>query len=126
MQFLSDEWIQRYGEIWNGNDALTGSLSNFNNRLQYRYSDKDLPPVQLLIQNGKCTYAGPMQENEKIDFDMFATAENWEKICKGDIGPRSALLTKKLGFNGSMITAMKHMSSFEDAIRLMGTIESRY
>jgi len=35
------------------------------------------------------------------------------------MGPRAAMLTKKLKFKGSMITAMKYMSAFEESLRLM-------
>ncbi len=126
MQFLSIEWAKAYCQAWNNNEKLTKALASFSNRLQYRCSDKELPPIQLVIENGKCTYAGAAEEGKKVDFDMYATCENWKKIANGEVGPRAAMLTKKLGFKGSMITAMKYMSAFEESLRMMSQIEATF
>jgi putative sterol carrier protein len=121
MDFLSVDWAKRYCDVWNEDTELTRSLRNFNNVLHYRYADRDQPPVQLTIENGRCVYAGEMTD-PKPDFEMWATAEDWQKITSGDLGIRAAMLTKKLGFKGSMITAMKHMKAFEKSIALMGSV----
>lgn len=123
MEFLSETWIHQYGQVWNQNNTLRKSLENFSAVMNYRYQDREIEPVQLTIKNGICIYSGK-ENGEKLDFEMWATAENWKRIISGNIGIRSAMLTKKLGFKGSMITAMKHMSAFEDSIRMMSTIEA--
>lgn len=121
MDFLSVEWAKRYCEVWNDNTELTQSLQNFNNVLHYRYADRDQPPVQLTIENGHCVYAGEATV-PKPDFEMWASEEDWRKITSGELGVRAAMLTKRLGFKGSMITAMKYMKAFEKSIRLMGSV----
>lgn len=42
------------------------------------------------------------------------------------MGPRAAMLTKKLKFKGSMITAMKYMGAFEESLRMMGRIPTKW
>jgi putative sterol carrier protein len=122
MEFLSEAWAQAYGETWNRNDTLKKGLENFSAVMTYRYQDKESSPVQLSIRDGICIYAGK-ENGEQHDFEMWASAENWKKILSGELGIRSSMLTKKLGFKGSMITAMKHMSAFEESIRMMSIVE---
>lgn len=125
MEFLSEAWAHAYGETWNQHDTLKKALETFSAVMTYRFLDRETPPVQLSIKEGECVYSG--KENGEIhDFEMWATAENWEKITSGEIGVRSAMLTKKLGFKGSMITAMKYMGAFEESIRMMSTIEATF
>ncbi len=125
MQFLSHEWVKAYGELWNNNQELAKGLKKFNNLIEYRYEDKDLAPVQIDVENGKCIYAGPKVKGREPDFEIWATTQNWENIIAGEQGVRSAMLTKKLGFNGSMITAMKYMSDFQKSIEMMSQIDSK-
>lgn len=123
MKFLSEEWAHKFCEAWNNNEELVNELKSFDAILHYRYSDREQAPIQLTIQKGKCVYSGAVKD-EPADFEMWATAENWKKITSGDIGVRSAMLTKRLGFKGSMIKAMKHMKAFEKSINLMGTVKA--
>ena len=125
MQFLSEEWVKAYGELWNSNDELAKSLKKFNNLIEYRYEDKDLASVQVDVENGKCIYAGVKVNGREPDFEIWATTQNWENIIAGEQGVRSAMLTKKLGFKGSMITAMKYMNEFQKTIEMMSQIDSK-
>ena len=124
MQFLSEEWVKAYGELWNSNEELAKSLKKFNNLIEYRYEDKDLAPVQVDVENGKCIYAGVKVNGREPDFEIWATTQNWKNIIAGEQGVRSAMLTKKLGFKGSMITAMKYMNEFQKTIEMMSQIDS--
>lgn len=125
MQFLSENWAKAYLNLWNSSENLMVGLKNFNNVIEYKYDDKDLPPVQIDIKNGKCIYAGSVIDGRKADFEIWATTENWKNIVSGAIGVRSAMLTKKLGFKGSMTITMQYMSPFFNSIEMMSRIEAK-
>jgi putative sterol carrier protein len=61
-------------------------------------------------------------DSRDYDFELWASLDNWKKLATGDMGPKAAMLTKRLKFKGSMITAMKYMSAFEDSLKMMGNI----
>ena len=51
-----------------------------------------------------------------------ASPENWKKLATGEMGPRAAMLTKRLKLKGSMITAMRYMSAFEESLKMMSKV----
>lgn len=57
---------------------------------------------------------------------MWATPEHWRQLATGGIGPRAAMISKRLKFKGSMITAMRYMKPFEESLRLMGEIPTAW
>ena len=120
-KFLSEEWIKSYMEEWNKNEKLKEELKNFSASIKYYVEGRDEDAVELIVENGVAKSAGKASMN-KYDFELWATLENWKKLATGDIGPRAAMLTKKLKFKGSMITAMKYMSAFEESLRMMSRV----
>lgn len=120
--FLSEEWIKAYAEEWNKNKKLMSDLKDFSATIKYYVEGNESEAVELIIEKGKAASSGKADPNKKHDFELWATPENWKKLATGDVGPRAAMLTKKLKFKGSMIIAMKHMGAFEESLRMMGRI----
>ena len=124
-KFLSEEWINMYKEEWNKNDKLVNDLKGFTTSIKYFVEGKENEAVELIVENGVAKSAGKA-DNKKYDFEMWATYDNWKILAKGEMGPKAAMLTKKLKFKGSMITAMKYMGPFEESLRLMGKIPTEW
>lgn len=119
-KFLSEEWIKAYADEWNQNDDLRKGLKDFSASIKY-YIAGNSGGVHLIVENGEAKEAGKADQS-KYDFELWATLENWKKLARGDMGPRAAMLTKRLSFKGSMITAMKYMSEFEGSLKMMSKI----
>ncbi len=119
-KFLSTDWIAAYYEAWNNNEELKSGLSNFSARIKYYIDGRD-DAVEMTIENGVATGHGPASGG-KYDFELWATLDNWKALATGDMGPKTAMMTKKLNFKGSMMTAMKHMGGFEKSLKLMSEI----
>ncbi len=119
-KFLSLEWMKAYKDLWNSKEDLIKELDGFNASIKYKIEGKD-PGVSLSVEKG---VAKEVEEatKDKYDFEMWADLDIWKRLATGDLGPKAALLTKKLKFKGSMITAMKYMSAFEKSITMMGEI----
>ncbi len=120
-KFLSEEWIKAYADEWNKNEKLKKDLKDFSASIKYYVEGKDEDAVELIVEKGIAKSAGKA-DNKKYDFELWASLENWKKLATGEMGPRAAMLTKRLKFKGSMITAMKYMGAFEESLRMMSTV----
>lgn len=120
-RFLSQEWIRAYADQWNRNERLKSDLKDFSASIKYYIEGKDKEAVELIVEKGIAKSAGNA-DNKKYDFELWASLENWKKLATGEMGPRAAMLTKRLKFKGSMITAMKYMTAFEESLRMMSRI----
>jgi len=124
-KFLSEEWVQLYKDEWNKNDKLVNDLKGFTASIKYFIEGKEDEAVELIVENGVAKSAGKA-DNKKYDFEMWATYDSWKILAKGEMGPKAAMLTKKLKFKGSMITAMKYMGPFEESLRMMGKVPTEW
>ncbi|WP_333783990.1 SCP2 sterol-binding domain-containing protein [Thermocrinis sp.] len=120
-KFLSEQWIKAYAEDWNKNEKLKNELKDFSASIKYYIEGRDGDAVHLIVKNGEAIEA-EKADSKSYDFELWASLENWKKLATGDIGPKAAMLTKRLKFKGSMITAMKYMSAFEESLKMMGKV----
>ncbi|WP_448588546.1 SCP2 sterol-binding domain-containing protein [Thermocrinis sp.] len=120
-RFLSEEWIKAYAEEWNKNEKLESELKTFSASIKYYVDGMENQAVHLIVQNGEAKEAGKA-DSRNYDFELWASLDNWKKLATGDMGPKAAMLTKRLKFKGSMITAMKYMSAFEESLKMMGRV----
>ena len=124
-KFLSEDWIKAYMEEWNKNEKLKSDLKDFSASIKYYIEGKEHEAVELIVENGIAKSAGKAN-TYKYDFELWASPDNWKRLATGEMGPRSAMLTKRLKFKGSMITAMKYMSAFEESLRMMSGIPTSW
>ncbi|MGC9007261.1 MAG: SCP2 sterol-binding domain-containing protein [Sulfurihydrogenibium sp.] len=125
-KFLSEEWINLYKEEWNKNEKLKDGLKTFSAKIKYYIEGQEDKAVHLVVENGIAIEAGKADNNTKYDFEMWATEKDWKILANGEMGPKAAMLTKKLKFKGSMITAMKYMGPFEESLKMMGKIPTEW
>ncbi len=125
-KFLSEDWIKAYAEEWNKNEDLKKNLKGFKASIKYFVDGRESDAVKIVVENGTVVVAGKAEPDKKYDFELWASPENWQKLASGDMGPRAAMLTKRLKFKGSMITAMKYMSAFEESLKMMGRVPTSW
>ncbi|MFN3598756.1 MAG: SCP2 sterol-binding domain-containing protein [Aquificaceae bacterium] len=124
-EFLSEDWIKAYMEEWNKNEKLKSGLKDFSASIKYYIEGREKDTVELIVERGVVKSSGKANSH-KYDFELWASLENWKKLITGEMGPRAAMLTKRLKFKGSMITAMKYMTSFEESLRMMARIPTNW
>jgi len=120
-KFLSEDWIRAYAEEWNKNEKLKSDLKDFSASIKYYVEGKEGEAVELIVDKGVAKSAGKANSHS-YDFELWASPENWKKLATGEMGPRAAMLTKRLNFKGSMITAMRYMSAFEESLKMMSKV----
>ncbi len=124
-KFLTEDWIKEYAQMWNSNENLKENLKKFSASIKYYIEGSEQPPVYIKVEKGEVKEYG-IANGGKFDFEMWATPENWKVLATGNLGPKAAMLTKKLKFKGSMITAMKYMAPFEESLRMMSKIPTEW
>jgi len=120
-KFLSEDWIKACKEEWNKNQKLKEELKDFSASIKYYIEGKEGDAVHLIVKNGEVVEVGKADSRD-YDFELWASLDTWKKLATEDMGPKAALLTKKLKFKGSLITAMKYMSAIEESLKMMGNI----
>ncbi len=120
--FLTPSWIERYKILWNQNSSLTTGLRGFTALIEYGWEDGTRPSAFLHVKDGVAVSTAFGKAPAKPDFVLKATPEIWQRLREGSLSGRAALVTKKLKFKGSMITAMKYMGLLEISIALIGKV----
>ncbi|WP_312262975.1 SCP2 sterol-binding domain-containing protein [Candidatus Igneacidithiobacillus taiwanensis] len=121
-KFMSREWIRLVGIQWNTHPEIQRDLQRFDATWEYYISDRpDIPRVMMFCKGGKVIFSGP-SDGRARDFIMGATLDNWKKILRGEIKGKAALLTRKLTFQGSLMTALKYSKPFEIHLNILGEI----
>lgn len=124
---MSQEWIKLVADQWNTNNLLIQQdLRNFTASWEYYIEDRPhLPHIMMVCEKGKIVFAGK-KDDRKCDFEMWTTLENWKKILNKEISPKIALMSRKLKFKGSMMTAMKYMKAFDIHLNILGEIKADF
>ncbi len=107
---FSDEWMNSYMGQWNAEPELAEKLAaiDFNSVIGYGFDGEENPRAVLVIENGHAVGAGSYQDQE-LNWDLRATAENWQKWMKkppGMMGLGIAYTSRKLKFNVGDYSAM--------------------
>ena len=128
---FSPDWMKAFGEEWNKEPALTEALAkiDFNSVIAYGFDDEIEPSGVLVIEKGKCTYAGVPRAGDELNWDLRAKRKNWEKWCEkppGMAGLGMAYTTRKLKFEigdyGAMIKDMRMAPPFIKSFEVMGRV----
>ncbi|NPA17006.1 MAG: SCP-2 sterol transfer family protein [Aquificae bacterium] len=125
-KFMDEEYAREFCQLWNKTDKLTEGLSKWSKKtgekdyriIRFYRQDCGGPEkaVELHIapKEGKavCIYGGKATE-EKADFLMFATDENWKSLANGEFGFLGMGIMSKMTFEGSKWEAMNNMGPFK-------------
>ena len=124
-RFLTEEWIREYQRIWNANSELKYGLRKISATMKYFVTGDEQQAVFVRLDKGEAVEAGKAS-NGSYDYVMWATADNWKKIAAGEVGPKTAMATRKLNFKGSMLTAMRYIGPFGRALAMMSEVETKW
>jgi putative sterol carrier protein len=121
--FPSSAWLQalmdklntdpRYGEIarnWEGDMAFHIEPGGSLTQPVYYYID---------LWHGKCRGVAVLTSlaEKKAAFVLKAPYDHYVRLLKGELDPMQALLTRKLGVQGSMAVLMKNVPTVLDFVR---------
>lgn len=125
---FSAEWMASYQEQWNSEPELCDALSEigFNSVIGYGFPSDDQPAGVINIENGKAVAAGAY-EGQALNWDLRATAEQWQKWMSkppGMMGLGAAFTTGKIKFKvgdyGAMLKDPRMAGPFIKSFSVMG------
>ena len=127
---FSEEWMQHYGEAWNGEPSLSDALAkiNFDSNIGYGFDGEEKPRGVLVVEKGKVTRAG-QYDGESLNWDLRASEESWNKWIRKQIGMMGlgmAYTSRKLKFRvgdyGAMIKDPRMAGPFVKSFSVMGRV----
>jgi hypothetical protein len=127
---FSDDWMVDFGNAWNDEPELGDALAKigFNSNIAYGFEGNGQPAAVLCVENGYVVKAGSYS-GETLNWDLRASADDWEKWCQKGIGMVAlgmAYTTGKLKFKvgdyGAMIKNPAMAGPFIKSFGVMGTI----
>jgi putative sterol carrier protein len=125
-KLMDENWVKKYQEEFNKDEGLVKSLSDFSALVEMGILDGDKRNFQVVVENGKVTYSGPLLEGKKPDFRIYANKDLWKSIAEKKQGVKGAIVTRKIRFEGSMMVAMKYLSGLTGALQLFGKVPTDY
>jgi len=127
---FSDDWMVDFGNAWNDEKDLGEALSKiaFNSNIGYGFEGEDSPRGVIVVEGGFVVSAGAYK-GETLNWDLRASAQDWEKWCQkglGMVGLGMAYTTGKLKFKigdyGAMIKNPAMAGPFIKSFGVMGTV----
>lgn len=127
---FSDDWMVDFGNAWNEDKDLGDALAKigFNSTIGYGFEGEDKPRGVITVENGYVVGAGAYN-GESLNWDLRASAQDWEKWCQKGLGMVSlgmAYTTGKLKFKvgdyGAMIKNPAMAGPFIKSFSAMGTV----
>ena len=123
-KLMDENWVKEYMDVYNKDPETVPNLKGFNALVQMGITDGDQRCFQVVVEDGKITYSGPIQEGKKPDFIINTSTENWKKIGEKKLGVKSAVVTRKLKIQGSIPVAMKYIKGLTGALQVFGKIDT--
>ncbi len=80
-ELFSDEWIENYKKLWNGNEGISKDLarSGFNSIVAFGVDGEEHPRCVLTISNGEVIAAGTFK-GEHPNWDLRAKMDDWNYL----------------------------------------------
>jgi len=127
---FSAEFMDEFGKAWNAEPDLGDALAKigFNSVIGYGFQGDDKPLGYIDVQNGKVASAGAYT-GQALNWDLRASADDWETWCKKGIGMMSlgiaytrGKLKFKTGDYGAMIKNPAMAGPFIKSFTVMGRV----
>lgn len=127
---FSADWMNAFGEAWNAEPDLGDALAKigFNSVIGYGMQGEAQPRGYIDVQNGKVVASGAYS-GQTLNWDLRASADNWEKWCAKGLGMMAlgmAYTTGKLKFAvgdyGAMIKNPAMAGPFIKSFTVMGQV----
>ncbi len=131
-QFPSDEWVQVLMEKLNSDEKYAQVARNWEGDMAFVVEPsgnlKEPKKYYMDLWHGKCRSAFVIDETKQVKpvFTMKGPYENFVRVLKGELEPMSALLTRKIGVQGTMAVLMRSVPTVLDFVRCCREITDSY
>jgi len=127
VKFGSEEWLDRYVQLWEQNQELIDFLKDFNARIAYKYLDRpDITPKYVRLENGHIVEYGPVTDEKEMDYVLIANYDVWKALAFGELDPVKALMNRKMRVTGNLSALMKVAPGFALTLNIVQSIPTDF
>lgn len=120
MKLCSLDYFQEIQKIANVDKEFLAKAKGFTATFTYKVTDRpDLPPAFMKFEEGKVTEVRLLNPEEKTVYRLEADYDTWTKISTGELDGATAIMTRQMGFFGSLGDIMKYAKAFQRLLTLM-------
>jgi putative sterol carrier protein len=122
-QFPTADWVQALVDKINSDEHYAQVARNWEGDMRYiiEPSGPITEPVWIYLDlwHGKCrkAFIEPRDSELKPAFILKAPYENLKRVLNGEIDPMTALMTRKISVQGSMMVLMRNVPTILDFVR---------
>ena len=122
-QFPSDEWVKVLMEKLNTDERYAQVAHNWEGDMAFQIEPggelTQAKQFYLDLWHGKCRDAFVIDGSRPVNpvFILKGTYDNYVRLLKGEMEPMQALLTRKIGVQGSMAVLMRSVPTVIDFVR---------
>ena len=131
-QFPSDEWVQALMDKLNTDEKYAQVARNWEGDMAFVVEPggnlREAKQYYMDLWHGKCRAAFVLDGTKQVKpvFTMKGPYENYVRLLKGELEPMQALLTRKIGVQGTMAVLMRSVPTVLDFVRCCREITDSY
>jgi len=124
--FLTEEYFNQVQKIANTDEDFQIKAKGFTGAFTFKVTDKALPPIYVMFQEGKVTEVRKLKEGEETDYALEGPYETWVSVNKGELDAANAIMTREIRFLGSMSSIMRYSKAFLRLFTVMTEVPVEY
>ena len=131
--FPSEEWIQKYMELLNANEAYADAAATWEGDFIFEVTADGTvieEPIRFYLDlwHGKCreAFAIPEGEEKESVFIYSGPYENWRKLLANEIDPVQGLMMGKFKLVGDMAKVMRAVKAAQELVRCTTMIDTSF
>ena len=131
MLFPSPEWIDKYMEILNKNNAYEDAAKTWEGDFVFQVdadgeSIKEPLRFYLDLWHGKCREARMAEPGDKAEFIYAGPLKNWKLLFEGKIDPIKGIMSRKFKLTGDMGKIMRYTKAAAELVATANQVPTRY
>lgn len=128
IKLCSLDYFKDIQKIANEDKEFLSKAKGFSATFTYKVTDRvaELPPVFMKFDEGKVTEVRLLGPDEKTVYRLEAEYDIWMKISNGELDGATAIMTRQMGFFGSLGDIMRYAKAFQRLLTLMMEVKVEY
>lgn len=129
--FPSDEWIEKYMELLNNNDAYEDAAKTWEGDFVFEVTADGTivkEPIRFYLDlwHGKCREARMAGSDDKAEFVYTGPYKNWRDLFDGKIDPIKGIMARKFRLDGDMGKVMRYTKAALELVATTRQIPTKY
>ncbi|UCE09289.1 MAG: SCP2 sterol-binding domain-containing protein [Candidatus Thorarchaeota archaeon] len=129
--FPSEEWIQKYVELLNANDAYADAASWWEGDFVFEITaDGEViaEPQRFYLDlwHGKCRKAHMVDESTTAEYKYSGPYKNWKLLFEGKIDPIKGIMARKFRLDGDMGMVMRATKAAAELVKTATMVPTKF